>query len=212
MQRKNLKYSIWAIVVLFTLYNSVYFKKLSDVKKANKTEEFDAAAYARAFWDNELLPATTGSIEFTDLLHLLKQSPQKAFDEHSHALGIGNIRYFLTNGKAEIISVNEDDVTLLVDDGVSKTQVTLATEFIYGNAVRDAVDVINLNEFTNTMHLNKVSAEINKIIRNKIVPPFKVQAKKSDKIIFSGAIELNQKHLNLRSIELIPVTLEIKKP
>ncbi len=211
MQRKYIKYGIWLVVFFFVFYNSVYFKKLSEVKEANKTEEFDAAAYAKEFWNNEILPAAAGSIKFTDLINQLKQNPVDAFRDYSHALGIGNIRFFLVKDEATVISINENDVTLMVDNGDSKNHIVLATEFIYGNAVRDAVGEINLNEFTNTMHLNKVSAEINRIIRNKIVPPFKENAKKGDRIKFSGAIELNQKFLDLESIELIPVSLEIIK-
>ena len=57
------------------------------------------------------------------------------------------------------------------------------------------------------MDFNNVSAELNKIIREKVLPPFKQQAKKGNRIEFTGAIELNKEHLDLTKIEVIPVRI-----
>ena len=45
MQKKVIKYSISAVIILLIVYNSVYFKKLSVVKAENSTYEFDAADF-----------------------------------------------------------------------------------------------------------------------------------------------------------------------
>src|SRR5262249_13013389 len=119
--------------------------------------------------------------------------------------GIGNLRYFLIKGKGTITSINEDDIAVSLDS--SKQSITVATEYIFGNAVRDATGLININEFNNTMDFNNVSAELNKIIREKVLPPFKQRAKKGDTIEFTGALELNKEHLNLSNIEVMPVRI-----
>jgi predicted lipoprotein len=106
-------------------------------------------------------------------------------------------------GKGTITSINEDDIAVSLDS--SKQSITVATEYIFGNAVRDATGLININEFNNTMDFNNISAELNKIIREKVLPPFKQQAKKGDRIAFTGAIELNKEHLDLSNIEVMPV-------
>lgn len=209
MRKKIIKYTTWAIVIFLVGYNSISLKKLSEVKANDPSEAFDAATFAQQYWDNEIIPAANKAIALPELLDLLKHQPVKAFHDYSHALGIGNIRYFLTKGEGKIVSINDDDVILSIEDGNSETEISLATEFVYGNAARDAVGAIDLNEFTNTLNLNKVSAEINRIIRNIVVPPFKESVKKDNTIRFVGAIELNQKYLDLQYIELIPVSLEI---
>jgi predicted lipoprotein len=186
----------------------VYFRKLSEVNAEIAVHEFDAAAYADRYWEDEIIPAISNAIEISELLSQLNQNPELAFHEHSHALGIGNIRYFIIKGKGKIISINANDVTLAIPFELKQTQIHLVTEFVYGNAVRDAVGAIDLNEFTNTMDLNNVSAEINKRIRQHIIPPFKNQAKINAIVNFAGAIELNQKFLDLESIEVIPVSLK----
>src|SRR5439155_18308957 len=114
---------------------------------------------------------------------------------------------FLVKGKGTIASINENDISVLPDS--NKQTITIATEFIFGNAVRDATGLININEFNNTMDFNNVSAEINKIIREKVLPSFKSNAKKGNKIEFVGAIELNKEHLDLSPIEVVPVEIKI---
>lgn len=211
MQKKVIKYGISAVIFILILINSIYIRRLSDIKAEKSGNEFNAADYAREYWEKEIVPAVNNAIEFTELLNLLDHNPDQAFRDHSHALGIGNIRYFMVKGEGKVVSVNENDVTLTIPSGTEQTIVQLETEFIYGNAVRDAVGAINLNEFTNTMNLNKVSAEINKIIRQQVIPPFINQVEKNYHVTFAGAIELNQKYLDLRSVEIIPVSVEISQ-
>lgn len=209
MQRKIIRYSIWIAVLVLVVVNSVYVKKLSEVKVANSTIDFDASSYAKHYWDEEILLSSPDAIEFSLLMETLQQNSQKAFLEYSHALGIGNIRYFMLQGEGDVVSVNENDISISVKTSVVPSTISIATEFIYGNAVRDAVGAINLNDFPNTMDLNNVSAEINEIIRQKVVPPFKAVVKKGDRVKFVGAIELNQKFLNLEVIEILPVSINI---
>ena len=204
---KILKFIIAIAVLRVIAYNSVYFKKLDEVKASVTAKGFNAAQYAQTFWTNKLTPDLDKAIDITQLTAMLENDPAKTFDSYSHALGIGNLRYFLVKGKGIITSINEDDFTVLLQPDTSKQTITLATEYIFGNAVRDATGLININEFNNTKDFNNVSAELNKIIREKILPPFKEQAKKGDKISFTGAIELNKEHLDLSKVEVIPVRI-----
>jgi predicted lipoprotein len=205
MKAKAVKYIVSIVLIMLVAYNSVYFKKLDEVKASMSAKEFNASAYAQTFWNSKLMPNLDKAIDINQLTAMLSNDPSKTFDTYSHALGIGNLRYFLVKGKGVITSVNEDDVSVLLDS--SKQSITLATEYIFGNAVRDATGLININEFNNTMDFNNVSAELNKIIREKVLPPFKQQAKKGNRIEFTGAIELNKEHLDLTKIEVIPVRI-----
>jgi predicted lipoprotein len=209
MLKKGLKYIITAAVVLLVGYNSVYFKKLDEVKAASTASKFDAVAFSRDYLDKKL-PASLGkAVEIQQLLGLIQSAPEKTFESYSHALGIGNVRYFLVKGRGEISSINENDMTLVIRSDSGNTVVKLATEFVFGNAVRDASGLININEFENTMDFNNVSAEINKSIRNNVLPPFKAAAKKGNVVDFVGAIELNRENIVLENIEVIPVSLKI---
>lgn len=203
---KPIRYLLYVAVIALLAYNSVYFKKLDEVKAG--TAAFDAAGYAKDFWEKKLTPGLSKAVDLSALATLLKTDKEKAFSTHSHALGIGNIRYFLVKGEGIVSDVNENEVKVEMGD----REVRIATEYIFGNAVRDASGAIDINAFTNSMDFNNVSAEINKLIREKVVPPFKSRVKKGDRVTFHGAIELNREHLQVNDMEIIPVSLQIEKP
>jgi predicted lipoprotein len=204
---KAAKYIILIVIMATVAYNSVYFKKLDEVNASRSAKQFNAAAYAQTFWTTKLIPNLDKAIDITQLTTMLSTNASKTFDTYSHALGIGNLRYFLVKGEGTIASVNEDDVSILLQPDTSRQILTLATEYIFGNAIRDATGLVNVNDFTNTMDFNNVSAELNKIIRERVLPPFKQQAKKGDKVEFTGAIELNKEHLDISKIEVMPVAI-----
>jgi len=203
---KAIKYIIAIVLIIVVAYNSVYFKKLDEVKAAQNAKEFNAALYAQTFWDKKLIPNLDKAIDLSQLITMLATDTVKTFDTYSHALGIGNLRYFLVEGKGTVTAVNEDDAEIALQPN-TKQSVTIATGYIFGNAVRDATGLVDINEFSNTMDFNNVSAELNKMIGVKVLSPFKQKIKKGNTIAFTGAIELNREHLNLSNIEVIPVRL-----
>jgi len=206
MKNKLIRYAIIAVVGSFILYHSVYLEKLSAVRAAAAKETtFDAAAFAQTFWNDALPAQLPEAVNLSELIVQLESEPEQAFAAHSHALGIGNIRYFLVQGEGEVSSISENHVIIRFDQG----SVQLETEFVYGNAVRDAVGTIDISDFSNTMDLNRVSEEVNRIIRTEVIPPFREKVKEGDQLAFAGALELNQKFLQLEQVEIIPVSLKI---
>ncbi|QJW91284.1 DUF2291 domain-containing protein [Spirosoma taeanense] len=207
---KTVKYAIGVVLLGLMAYNSVYFKRLDEVKAAGVTgagkSAFAAAPYAQTFWNAKLLPAAPRlATDLATLLSLLKTDQEKAFNQYSHALGIGNIRYFLVKGEGTVTTVGPNDVTVSLASGET---VHLATEYIFGNAARDASGLINITEFDNTTDLNSVSAELDEIIRNQIVPTLKANAAPGKKLSFIGAMELNRAHLHLDNLTMIPIIIE----
>jgi predicted lipoprotein len=205
MNRK-LKYSLWLVIALVIAYNSVYFKKL-DSMKASSGKNFDAAAYARKYLDNDLPAIANKAIGIDQLVAGLRSAPEKTFSTWSNALDIGSTRFFWVKGEGRIIKIDDAGIYLLEDIGHSP--IKIATEYIFGNAVRDASGLVHINDFSNTSDLNNISAEINKIIRGQILPAFLAKAKKGDHISFTGALELNSSHLNTGDAEIIPASLKI---
>jgi predicted lipoprotein len=206
--KRAIRYIIFLAVVAIVAYNSVYFKALDEVKAG--ATSFNASKYADEFWKTRLIPALSNSVNYNKLLPLLQTEKDKAFDQYSHALGIGNIRYFLVKSDGIVTAVDENEVIVQLDSAGRKSEVRIATEYVFGNAVRDASGTLDINEFENSMDFNNVSAEINKIIRERVIPPFKSKVKKGDRVSFHGAIELNREHLNLKRVEVIPVEVSIK--
>lgn len=211
MQKKFIRYIVAGIIIILIAVNSVYFRKLSDVKKEKLSGKIDITEYANKVWDEIIIPSFQIAPDFKVLFQNLQSDPNQAFEEYSNSLGIGNIKYLMVKGKGEVISVNEDNLDIVINLDEEPLQISIEKEFIYGNAIRDAVGKIKLDEFENTMELNNLSAELNKRVRDSIIPVFSKDVKVNDMIDFSGVIELNSKYLDLSRIELLPVGLEIQQ-
>lgn len=211
MLKKGIKYLLVVAAVFLVAFNSVYFKKLDEVKAARETHKFDAEGYAEKLWRQKLLPSLNKAVEINALVALLRNDAPKAFDQYSHALGIGNRRYFLIQGTGLVTAIDDNDVYVLVKNDSTEQSVKLATEYIFGNNVRDASGLVNINEFSNTMDFNNVSESLNAIIRKEVLPGLKKDVQKGDQVHFVGAIELNRMHVKLDGLEAIPVQVQITK-
>jgi predicted lipoprotein len=208
MKRKSIAIIITLIALIFLGYNSVYFRKLDDVFAERNKKEFNPKVYSKKFWDTKLLPAINDAVEWPVLDSALRSDPKVAFKQYSHALGIGNLTYVLVKAKGTISEIGEDHTFVEVRSGNVQHKIKIETEYIFGNAARDATGLLDINEFTNTMDFNNVSAELNLLIRENVIPPFKDRAKVGDKIEITGAIELNKEHPALAETSVIPVDIK----
>src|SRR6185295_9781069 len=128
---------------------SIFIKKLSEVNnKVN--EKFDAIAFTKKLWDERLPLKLDSAIELTSLIHSIESNPAEAFAKYSNAMDIGNYRYSLVKVTGTVTDINENDMLLRVNNADSLMTVILATEYIYGNAIRDASSLVDIKDFSNT--------------------------------------------------------------
>jgi predicted lipoprotein len=214
MAMKTAKYLVLIIITGLLAYNSVYIKRLSDVQ-AKEPVAFNAASFAQQLWESKLPARLDSALTLDALQTVLKAEPTQAFEKYFNTLSIGNIRYGLVKISGKILSVNEDDVTILTGSKDNPLTVKIATEYVYGNAIRDASRLVDIKDFVNTTDLNNISEELNKKVRTAVLPVFKGTVKKADSITCTGAIELNQAHIErsrnytLNDLEIIPVHCKI---
>lgn len=203
--KKGIKYTIGTIIIGIVLYNSMYFRPL-DEKLAEDTEEvFDAQTFVDQLWGEALQEVYRSATDLNALFTSLRENKIETFEKESEALGIGNIGYFKVKVEGTVLQINENNVLLLSNDQV----VEIETEFIFGNAVRDASGLIRINDFDETSDFNNISEAINQTIRSKVVPDFRAAVEKGDRVIVYGAIQLNKAHLDLEQPEVVPVYIEI---
>jgi len=205
---KYIKYLLLIVVIGLVAYKSVYVKKLSSMRVATD-EKFDAVAFSKKLWEEKLPVKLVSAVELPTFMSAARANPADAFSKYTNALGIGNYRYALIKAEGIVTEINDDDVTLQVKLEDSLMTVKLATEFIYGNAIRDASGLVDVKDFPNTMDLNNISEELNKMVRKTVLPSFKAGVKKGDKVIVTGAIEIHKEHIKWDELEIIPVQLQI---
>lgn len=207
--KKIIKYIVVIAVISLLGYQSVYIKKLSEIKNVSG-EKFDAHIFSAKLW-NEKMPAKIDSaVDLVVLMNAVSTDQQAAFKKYANSLGIGNYRYALIKTRAIVTHVGEDEVQLQLPVANTVLDGLLATEYIYGNAIRDASGLVDIKDFPNSADLNAISEEINKMVKTVILPSFKKSVKKGDTINITAAVELNKEHLKWSGLELIPVRLQIE--
>jgi predicted lipoprotein len=209
---KYIKYVLLIAVIALAAYKSVYFEKLS-ARKNNNTNAatvFDAAAFSKKLWADQFPARLDNAIELSALIDAVNKNSATAFTQNTNALAVGNYRYALVKFDATVTEVKEDEVLINIQSGDSVLQATLATEFIYGNAIRDASGLVQVKDYPNTNDLNSISEALNKIVRTEVVPSFKSAIKKGNILNVVAAIELNKEHIHWQGLEFLPLRISIK--
>ena len=208
MARKIVKYSLLTIVIGLLAYKSVFIVKLSELQTV-EPKPFDAPGFVQKLWAGPLPARLDSALTLDALQAAIKANPTQTFDNYLNSMSIGNVRYGLVKVTGKVLSVNDDNVVVLTGSKDNQHTVTIATEYVYGNAIRDASRLVNIKDFVNTTDLNKISEELNKTVRTKVLPAFKGSVQKTDSVTCTGAIELNQAHYSLDDLEIIPVQCKI---
>lgn len=203
---KIIKYCIGILAAIVVIYFSLDIQNLDKHKAASNSVKFNATDFAARFWDESLPLSITQVPQMTDVLRMLNENPQKAFEIYGKKLGISKTGYFMVNGKGTIENVEDEFIELVLD---KNTQIKIATDFIYGNAVRDGSGKVNIDDFLNMTDFNAVSVEINKLVKDKVVSRLKKSASRSKILEFAGAFEINEENIDLPAILVIPVSVKL---
>jgi len=205
---KIIKYILLAVIICFSIYNSVYIESLTERKKEQKSTAFNAKDFAENFMISEVKksPAIQASNFFTGIF---SKDLKKYCVLRGKSLGISDDYNFVIQGNATVIAVEDENVLVTLDANKNQT-IRIATDFIFGNTIRDATGIANIGDFQNTMDFNNISIELNNIVRERVVPPFKEKVKEGDHLYFKGAIKINIKHPDFESLKVTPLIINFK--
>jgi len=205
--KRILKYSSWTAAFILVLILSVDIHKTGGGGTGINTDTFDPKVYALSFLENDLPAVLERAPEADQILKLLVTDKDQALNGFAHVLGISRSYYFLVKGEGNIKSIENEYVTIETKDG---NIIKLATDFIFGNAVREGSGLVDIDQFLNMTDFNNVSIEINKLIKERVIKGFKEQVRTDMQIRFSGAFEINMDDLNLSEVIMIPVSLNVQ--
>ena len=206
--KKPVKYTLIVLVIGLLGYNSIYIKKLSDVTK-EAPKKFDAITFSKNLWEKQMPAKIDSAVDLTVLIKAINNDEDAALKKYTNSLDIGNYRYAMIKTQATVSAVNEDEVLIQIPFADSIMNDVLATEFVYGNAIRDASRLVDIKDFPVTSDLNSISEELDRIVRTTVLPSFKKTVKKGDKVNIVAAIQLNKEHIKWNGLELLPVRLQI---
>lgn len=190
---------------LLVVYFSLDIRKLDNAKKL--AQDFDLAAYTRVLWERDLPEIARQGADIRSMLTALKDDPENTCRTRGHKLGISQTVYFFVRGSGTITALDDENVIVTLGDG---RKVKVATDFIFGNAVREASGLINIDDFLNMTDFNNVSVDLNKRVKENVATPLRNAAAPGMTIEFAGAFEVNEKKPEPESIRIIPVMAEVK--
>lgn len=204
---KSMKYGIVLTLIGLIAYNSVYFRKLSEMKQSSNVA-FNVSAYVDEIWKGKLDEKLKQAIDLIVLISEIKTYGDSAIIKYSQSLSIGNYRYALVKTDVMVLELREDDLKVQTQHADSLLTFKLATEFIYGNAIRDATGMVQVKDFPNTSDLNAISESMNERVKKEYILPFRNKVKIGDRIEVVGAIALNKEHVNWQGLEIIPIRIK----
>jgi predicted lipoprotein len=163
---------------------------LAQAQQMVQDSKVDVPKVAEIFWNEKLLPATETAVDVKDLLAALAKDPIATRKQFGHALGIGGATIFLVHGSGKVAAIEDDDVAVTLDG--TNVRVSLATGLLFGNTVRDATGLIDVNAYPNSQDFNDLSTELNAIVEKKVSPALRQKAALGKNIRFSGCCELDE--------------------
>lgn len=224
MVKQHVKWIGIGLGLILLLSISLRFERLDERRARMKANQFDAADYARDFWDNRLPEVLEHSNDAQSLIHLLNNDMDAAIQK-GQTLGESRVHAYLMQGTGTI--VGQDKKGLIVDlagsDGGNPTVRIVTALFISGNAIRDASGLVNVSAFSDTMKFNRISSQINRMVVADVIEPFLAQSpERGQKVTFFGAAEVaeeateqtlfgqanDQKDIHLLSVVPVRLTLE----
>ncbi len=197
-----MKKGILILILLILGYNSVYFRKLSEVRN-QKLSSFNFKAFADSLYYQGILKSNN-AVELSQLLASVNSNPDSAFKAYGNRLGIGNSAYFMIKGEGKVLEKQTDGLKVVTNDNAV---FFIDTKYIFGNAIRDASGLVKLTDFKTNADFNKLSEELNNIIREKAIPQDLKSINVGDKIIVHGATKLSKQQDKSLALNILPIKI-----
>jgi predicted lipoprotein len=195
---------------LFWCFPLFHFVPLQQAAAQKAQAEFNAAQFTADFWQQRLLKSLDQAVKAETLVELLKSDPIAARKQFSRTLGLGDSHTYFISGTGRVISVSDQEISLTITAGASKPQVAIQVGLLFGNTVRDATGLLNVNDYPNSQDFNAISQELNRIIETRVLPDLKAKAKVGATIRFVGCAQVDDPATDLNPLRVIPVRAEVE--
>ena len=203
---KVIKYGAGLLAAILVLYLSLDIQNLEKHRAAAIAPKFNAKDFADKFWNESLPSCIAEAPQINEVLKILSENPQKAFETRGRKLGISKTDYFMVSGIGLIEKVEDEFVLVTLDD---HTKIKIATDFIYGNAVREGSGKVNIDDFLNMTDFNAVSVAINKLVKENVVARLRKSAAVGKRLEFTGAFEISEENIDLSNLFILPVSVKL---
>lgn len=186
-------------------YPPIRLVKLADYEAAQREAQFDAAAFARRFWDERLTAALANAADARQVLATIGVDPKMAREKFGRKVGVSRRYYYFLRGEGVVVSADKRQIGLAVSGG-DEADVVLLVGPIFGSAVRDATGLLVASEFPNSQHFNDIMGELNKLVETRVLPPLMKAAAVGKRVEFVGCATVDVEPRDLHPLKVIPLS------
>jgi predicted lipoprotein len=172
---------------------------------------FDPGVSAAQFLSQKLPATTSRATAAATLLPALQSDPAAAAKRFAHQVGIGGTAYYFVRGSGRVATVDTNQVIMEIE-GASSATIALRLGPLFGNTVRDATGLLNVNDFPGLAEFNALAAELNRRVETDIFPRVRELAKVGQRLAFVGCAEAPETVGPGPVLSLVPVAVSVASP
>ena len=171
---------------------------------------FDAVAAAARFWQGDLRAAQPRATELRQLVPAIRANADTAKAKYAKSAGLGSAYYFV-RGTAKVVA-REKNVLRLAPVGAESEIISIRLGPVFGNTVRDASGLLDVNAFPGLQEFNALSAELNALVEKSILPLLREKTVVGATIVLVGCAEAPESAADAGEpvLTVVPVHAEIR--
>lgn len=169
-------------------------------------EGSDMLAAADKFWTQDLPGANAANATAVAIAY--QKDPVAAIRAYARTVGLGGTAYFFLKGEGIVVSCTRDAVRLSLGSDAA-TQIELQIGAIFGNSVRDATGLLDVNHFSSLQDYNELASELNKRVESRVLPNFRNRVYLGAHVVFTGCAEAVETPKGQQVLSIIPIKAEV---
>jgi len=171
--------------------------------------EVNLPVVAEKFWTEQLpaAPAADASL----VAARLQQNAAAAIKEFARPVGLGGTAYFVLRGQGRVIARTRDTIQLALAGAANAPVVELQIGAIFGNLVRDATGLLDVNQFSSEQDFNGLAAELNRLVEVRVLPALRERAVVGVEVGFIGCAEARAGIVGGPLLTIVPIQAEVQR-
>jgi len=201
---------ICAVGALFYWFPPIRIVPLDMAKQREKSRQFQPKAYARSFWNDRLMKSLDRAHDAATLLAAARSDPREAKAKYAQTFGMGRAYYYFVRGTGRVVSADENSVALCLGADDETVDVSIPVGTIPRNVICKGTGLIEMSEFADTRDFNRVSEEVDKIVKTEVLPPFRKAMKLGSNVEFCGCVQVVDAQQDLHPMHIVPIALRLQ--
>jgi predicted lipoprotein len=181
---------------------------LDRVRGTRERANFNAAEFAESFWADKLKPASSRAADARAVLEAVDADFEAAREKYGRTVGISHSYYVFIRGAGRVVGVGPKGVDLAIRDAGDGPDVRLPTGMVFGNTLRDATGLLDMDDYPNSQQFNDLSTELNRLVETRVLPRLRERAQVGTRVGFVGCAEVSRDARRRRPLKVIPVSVD----